>query len=34
MSSRAFEAYTEEQKSILATYYKDIIHTDLKTIEK
>ena len=34
MSSRAFEAYTEEQKAILATYYKEIIHTDLKTIEK
>ena len=34
MSSRAFKAYTEEQKTILATYYKEIIHTDLKTIEK
>jgi hypothetical protein len=34
MSSRAFKAYTEEQKTVLATYYKEIIHTDLKTIEK
>ena len=33
MSSRAFKAYTKEQKAILATYYKDIIHTDLKTNE-
>ena len=34
MSSRAFEAYTKEQKAKLETYYKEIIHTDLKTIEK
>ena len=34
MSSRAFNAYSENQKTILAKYYKNIIHSDLKTIEK
>lgn len=34
MSSRAFNAYSDEQKLTLSKYYKDIIHTDLTTIEK
>jgi len=34
MSSRAFNAYSDEQKLTLCKYYKDIIHTDLTTIEK
>jgi hypothetical protein len=34
MSSRAFAAYSEEQKSTLGKYYKEIIHADLPTIEK
>ena len=34
MSSRAFAAYSEEQKSTLSKYYKEIIHADLPTIEK
>ena len=34
MSSRAFAAYSKEQKSILSRYYKEIIHADLPTIEK
>lgn len=34
MSSRAFNAYSINQKTILAKYYKNIIHSDLKTIEK
>ena len=34
MSSRAFNAYSEDQKIILSKYYKKIIHSDLTTIEK
>ena len=34
MSSRAFNAYSDEQKLTLSKYYKDIIHADLTTIEK
>ena len=34
MSSRAFNAYSEDQKVILSKYYKKIIHSDLTTIEK
>jgi len=34
MSSRAFNAYSENQKTILAKYYKNIIHSELETIEK
>ena len=34
MSSRAFNAYSINQKTTLAKYYKNIIHSDLKTIEK
>lgn len=34
MSSRAFNAYSDEQKLTLFKYYKDIIHADLTTIEK
>ena len=34
MSSRAFNAYSEDQKAILSKYYKKIIHSDLTTIEK
>ena len=34
MSSRAFNAYSEDQKVILSRYYKKIIHSDLTTIEK
>ena len=34
MSSRAFNAYSESQKTILAKYYKNIIHSELETIEK
>ena len=34
MSSRAINAYSEDQKVILSKYYKKIIHSDLTTIEK
>ena len=34
MSSRAFNAYSKDQKEILLKYYKKIIHSDLTTIEK
>ena len=34
MSSRAFNALTKDQKIILSKYYKNIIHSDLTTIEK
>jgi len=34
MSSRAFNALSENQKTALSKYYKDIIHADLTTIEK
>jgi hypothetical protein len=34
MSSRAFAAYSKEQKSVLSRYYKEIIHANLPTIEK
>ena len=34
MSSRAFNAYSINQKTILAKYYKNIIHSELTTIEK
>ena len=34
MSSRAFNALTEDQKNQLSIYYKEIIHSDLTTIEK
>ena len=34
MSSRAFNALSEDQKSQLSKYYKKIIHSDLTTIEK
>ena len=34
MSSRAFNAYSEDQKVILSKYYKKIMHSDLTTIEK
>jgi len=34
MSSRAFNALTEDQKNQLSKYYKEIIHSDLTTIEK
>ena len=34
MSSRAFNAYSKDQKAILLKYYKKIIHSDLTTIEK
>lgn len=33
MSSRAYAAYMEEQKSILRRYYADILHAPLQTIE-
>ena len=34
MSSRAFNALTKDQKITLTKYYKNIIHSDLTTIEK
>jgi len=34
MSSRAFNALTKDQKITLSKYYKNIIHSDLTTIEK
>jgi hypothetical protein len=34
MSSRAFNALTQDQKTTLSKYYKNIIHSDLTTIEK
>ena len=34
MSSRAFNAYSINQKTTLAKYYKNIIHSELTTIEK
>ena len=34
MSSRAFNALTKNQKITLSKYYKNIIHSDLTTIEK
>tara|TARA_A100000164_G_scaffold366173_1_gene386640 strand:- start:857 stop:1759 length:903 start_codon:yes stop_codon:yes gene_type:complete len=34
MSSRAFNAVTKDQKITLTKYYKNIIHSDLSTIEK
>ena len=34
MSSRAYNAYSEDQKATLSKYYKNIIHSDLTTIEK
>ena len=34
MSSRAFNAYSDEQKLTLSKYYKKIIHSDLATIER
>lgn len=34
MSSRAFNALTKDQKITLSKYYKNIIHSDLATIEK
>ena len=34
MSSRAFNAVTKDQKITLTKYYKNIIHSDLTTIEK
>ena len=34
MSSRAFNAYSDEQKLTLSKYYKKIIHSDLETIER
>ena len=34
MSSRAFNAYSINQKTTLAKYYKNIIHSELETIEK
>jgi hypothetical protein len=34
MSSRAFNALSENQKTALSKYYRDIIHADLTTIEK
>ena len=34
MSTAAFNSYTGNQKKTLSKYYKEIIHSDLKCIEK